>query len=91
MNLNFEDDHIANRVSKFFEIHRVKRPILHLIKEDRSKRILEDPEKPNLQIFGAQCDNRFQSSDNMSLDQKINEMNKSNMDKMISKYPELEQ
>ena len=48
MNLNFEDDHIANKVSKYFEIHWVKRPILYLIKEDKAKRCLEDPEKLNL-------------------------------------------
>ena len=68
MHLNEDENHMANKVEKFFEIHRVKRPVLHLIRKNIYRRELCEAEKVNLQIVNAELDNRFINKDKRSLD-----------------------
>ena len=59
---------MANKVEKFFEIHWVKRPVLHLIRKNIYRRELYEAEKTNLRIINAELDNRFINTDKRSLD-----------------------
>lgn len=68
MHLNEDENHIANKVEKFFEIHRVKRPVLHLIRKNIYRRELYEAEKVNLRITHAELDNRFINTDKRSIE-----------------------
>ena len=68
MHLNEDENHMANKVEKFFEIHRVKRPVLHLIRKNIFRRELYDQEKTNLRIINVELDNRFINTDKRSLE-----------------------
>lgn len=59
MSLNEEESHVAHKVSKFFEINRSKRAVLHLIKPDKTRRKFFDDERPLIKIYGAEKSSRI--------------------------------
>jgi hypothetical protein len=53
MSLNKESSHIAHTLAKYFEIHRAKRAVLHLIKPDKIRDEILQEERGFIRIKGA--------------------------------------
>jgi hypothetical protein len=53
MSLNKESSHIAHNLAKYFEIHRAKRAVLHLIKPDKIRDEIVQEERGFIRIKGA--------------------------------------
>jgi hypothetical protein len=90
MSLNEEPTHLAHTVSKFFEINRSKRAVLHLIKPDKNRRKIYEDEMPLIKVFGAEKASRFEGVDKRSKDDHIAEREKKNRDNFFKTYPDLE-
>ena len=90
MSLNEEQSHLAHTVSKFFEINRSKRAVLHLIKPDKNRRKLCEDEKPLIKIFGAEKTVRFDGGDKKNKDDIFAERERKNRENFFKTYPDLE-
>lgn len=53
MSLNKEPSHIAHTLAKYFEIHRAKRAVLHLIRPDILRKEILPEERNFIKIKGA--------------------------------------
>lgn len=63
MSLNENGDHQAHTISKYFEINRMKRNNLMLIKKDTQKKQIQDVEKAFLKVKHAKVTDRFKKLD----------------------------
>lgn len=90
MSLNEEQSHVAHTVSKFFEINRSKRAVLHLIKPDKNRRSIYQDERPLIKIFGAEKTSRFEGGDKQSKEDHIAERERKNLKSFFATYPDLE-
>ena len=60
---NKEPDHEAHRVESYFEIHKSKKAILHLILTDRRRENILPDEKDQVRIQHAKPSKRFEKID----------------------------
>ena len=91
MSLNKEPSHIAHTLAKYFEIHRAKRAVLHLIKPDMLRKDLLPEEKGFIKIKGAQKTMRFAGEDKRTFDEIKKERDEKNLKEFFRKYPDLEE
>jgi hypothetical protein len=68
MKLTSDPNHIAHTVSKYFEINRSKRAVLHLIRPLKTRREVFYEEKTLVTIKGAKKNTRFEVKDTRNLD-----------------------
>ena len=77
---------MAHTVAMYFEIHREKRAVLHLIKPDRGRQSTVPEEENYLKIPTAKPSGRFQGGDKRSLSKKISDRRKKNNNKFFKVY-----
>jgi hypothetical protein len=91
MSLNGESSHIAHTLAKYFEIHRAKRAVLHLIKPEKDRTEILPEEKNFIKIKGASKTNRFAGADKRTYDEIKRERDEKNLKEFFKKYPDLEE
>lgn len=77
---------MAHRVAMYFEIHRDKRAVMHLIRPDSKRRETVAQEENYLKIFKGKESKRFRGGDKRSLKEKIRDRNNSNDRQFFDKY-----
>jgi hypothetical protein len=91
MSLNGESSHIAHTLAKYFEIHRAKRAVLHLIRPNILRTEILPEEMGFIKIKGAQKTNRFAGEDKRTFDEIKKERDEKNLKEFFKKYPDLEE
>lgn len=91
MSLNKEPSHIAHTLAKYFEIHRAKRAVLHLIRPDKMRDEILQEERGFIKIKGAQKTMRFAGEDKRTFDEIKAERDRKNLAEFFRKYPDLEE
>mmetsp|Transcript_473 Transcript_473/g.930 ORF Transcript_473/g.930 Transcript_473/m.930 type:complete len:336 (+) Transcript_473:387-1394(+) len=89
MTLNKEPTHIAHTLAKYFEIHRAKTAVLHLVKPEKTRRELYPEEKSFIQIKGVAKTSRFEGGDKRSFEEIKKDVDSKNLNMFFDKYPDL--
>mmetsp|Transcript_16020 Transcript_16020/g.24852 ORF Transcript_16020/g.24852 Transcript_16020/m.24852 type:complete len:174 (+) Transcript_16020:689-1210(+) len=91
MSLNKEPAHVAHTLANYFEIHRSKRAMLHLVMPDKTRRGVLPEEKNYIQIRGVAKTSRFEGGDKRSFEEILAERDRKNLKMFFEKYPDLEE
>jgi hypothetical protein len=91
MTLNSDPSHQAHTLAKYFEIHRAKRAILHLVKPDRTRQSVYAEEKSSLILKGSKKTSRFEGGDKRPFHEIVEEVKRKNLRMFFDKYPDLKE